>query len=182
MHSLLELASRGAAPPPPVSAVVLRCLVSLSLLWGSDGEGGAWGRDCHSRGRGWGDGVRGLCLPFLGAAPASPGPHGRPGGSRVSLRLQGQVQGSPRTGFPLGEVGGWFCPWAPGWGGPFLFYTINILQHLAVLLPAPPLSAHLPSPPSHRYGAAWGGGDELDPTPWARGEKSLLSYFRLQRS
>ena len=54
---------------------------------------GPWSPDCS-------------VLSFWGTAPALPGPQGRLDGSRVSLGLPGQVQGSPRMGFLVGEVGG----------------------------------------------------------------------------
>jgi hypothetical protein len=67
---------------------------------GVGGEGEAWGQ-------GWGDGVLSPLPPIWGAAPAFPGPHGRPGGSRVSLRAAGAGPGQPQDGLPWrGGLGG----------------------------------------------------------------------------
>lgn len=94
-------------------------------------------------GLGWGNGVLAALPPLSGGwAPAFPDPHS-PGGSRVSLRLQGWVLGSPRMGFPNGGWG--VLSLRPRWGSPFLFYTINLLhQHLLPARPCLPLTTPQP--------------------------------------
>lgn len=72
---------------------------------------------------GRGDGVlAALPPPSGGSAPVFPGPHGRAGGSRVSLRLWvGGVQRSPRMGFSDGPGWGWALVMCLGWGAPSYF-------------------------------------------------------------
>lgn len=94
----------------------------LSLLWGVTGGREAWGQ-------GWGDGVLSPLPPLSGVQlQPSLAPMGGWEGAGSPSGLQGQVQGSPRTGFPDGEGGGGSVYWVHGRGSPFLFYTINILH------------------------------------------------------
>lgn len=44
---------------------------------------------------------------FWDLTPAFPGPYGRPGGSRVSLRAAGVGPGQPQDGLPWREGWGW---------------------------------------------------------------------------
>lgn len=101
MHCVLEpcLASL-AAEHWLTCALVLSCLMSLSLLWevvwvgrGSMGTRlGSWGPVPYAS-------------FFWDIAPAFPGPYGRPGGSGVSLRVAGVGPGQPQDGLPWRE--GW---------------------------------------------------------------------------